>query len=154
MEIEIREERILPIIEEIEEVGKRNYEEAGFVFSLGEMDINKEQYALLQDNGNLFFFSFRKAGKLVGYAFYFFARSYMGKNYLAENGAFYLVPEERKGFAASRLLAELEKKLAEKGVQYLMHRTRIEHDLSALFERAGFRLSEKVYSKILKPLGV
>lgn len=154
MDIVIREEKILPIMEEIEEIGKRNYEEAGFVSCLGEMDINKEQYALLQDSGNLFFFSFRKSGKLVGYAFYFFARSYMGKNYLAENGAFYLVPEERKGFTANKLLASLEKLLAEKGVQYLMHRTRTAHDLSHFFERAGFELTEKIYSKILKPLGV
>lgn len=147
--IEIKEEKILPIYAEIESIAKRNYAEANFAYTLGEMDINKEQYALLQDNGSLFFFSFRKDGKLVGYAFYFFARSFMGKNYLAENGAFYLVQEERKGFTANNLLKELEKLLAEKGVQYLIHRTRIEHDLSALFERAGFRLSEKVYSKIL-----
>lgn len=149
MDIEIREERILPIYEEIETIAKRNYAEAKFARLFGEMDINKEQYALLQDNGNLFFFSFRKDGKLVGYAFYFFARSYMGKDYLAENGAFYLVPEERRGFTANNLLKELEKLLAEKGVRYLMHRTRTEHDLSAFFERAGFQLTEKIYSKIL-----
>lgn len=147
--IEVREEKILPIYAEIEELAKRNYAEAKFACTLGEMDINKEQYALLQDNGNLFFFSFRKDGKLVGYAFYFFARSFMGKNYLAENGAFYLVPEERKGFTANNILKELEKLLAEKGVQYLMHRTRSAHDLSAFFERAGFQLTEKIYSKIL-----
>lgn len=147
--IEIREEKILSIYAEIEAIAKRNYAEANFAHTLGEMDVNKEQYALLQDNDSLFFFSFRKDGKLVGYAFYFFARSFMGKNYLAENGAFYLVPEERKGFTANNLLKELEKLLAAKGVQYLIHRTRIEHDLSAFFERAGFKLTEKIYSKVL-----
>ena len=67
----------------------------------------------------------------------------------AENGAFYLVPEERKGLTAMGLLQTVERFLAKKGVNLVLHRTHRKKDLSVLFERAGFELTEKIYAKVI-----
>ncbi len=145
--IEVKEEKILPIYEEIEAIAKKNYAEANFDNYFGIMELDKEKFCALQEQGNLVFFAFRKSGKLVGYSFYLLMQSLFGNALIAENWAFYLVPEERKGFTANNLLKEVEKLLAEKNVNLLMHRTRTDMDLSAFFERAGFKFQEKVYVK-------
>lgn len=147
---EIKKESIVSCFEEIEKLAGRNYEEAKFYDYFGEMRIDKKKYAALEENGNLCFFAFRNAaGELVGYAFYLLMFSMLSKALIAENGAFYLIPEERKGFAANKLLFGIEKELKACGVDVLIHRSRIEYDVSPLFLRAGFTLQEKVFVKNL-----
>lgn len=63
---------------------------------------------------------------------------------------YWLAPAHRKGFEGSRLFKAVEATLRERGVQKIITATKVYLDVSPIFERLGYRLTEKVYTKRLE----
>lgn len=145
--LSVTKEKIAHQFAVIEELAKDNYQEAKFYDYFGNIQLHKEKFLLLEQHNMLIFFAFRDKEKLVGYAYYLLMPSMISNAFLAENGAFFLLPQYRKGLTANRLLQEIETVLKKENIEIIIHRTQVKNDYSALFLRAGFTFQEKVFAK-------
>ncbi len=89
-------------------------------------------------------------GKLVGYYFAMILPHlhYSTAGPMAYPDAYFILPQFRKGGAGAKLLAEMERTLWEKGIVKIYLSTKVHDDHGPLFERMGYRLTDKVYTKI------
>ena len=87
---------------------------------------------------------------LIGYALYILRPHLHYKETLhAYCDVYYLAKDGRKGLAGYRLLQYAEETLKKRGVQMLMSGTKASLDMSRLFERLGWSLSEQTFLKYL-----
>lgn len=63
---------------------------------------------------------------------------------------YYVVPEYREGMVLLRLLRFVEKCARAMGVKKLFTATKLHLDMGAVFERAKYRETERLYAKILR----
>lgn len=63
---------------------------------------------------------------------------------------YYVVPEWRSGFVLLKLLRYVEKCARDMGVRKLFTATKLHLDMGAVFERAKYRETERLYAKILR----
>jgi hypothetical protein len=61
-----------------------------------------------------------------------------------------MLPEARKGGGGVRLFIEAERSLREKGVVKTYLSTKVHKDNTAIFERLGWRLTDKVFTKLFE----
>ena len=75
-----------------------------------------ERYKQQEDWGSFLQFTARKDGVMVGYAGLYIVQSMHSQRLICTEDAWYLVPEERKGFAAIRFFKFMENECRKRGV--------------------------------------
>lgn len=114
------------------------------------LDPDYDRYISLEEADALKVFTVRDGGTLVGYfAVFVFPHIHYQQTVYAQNDVIYLTPDYRKGMVASRLIRFAEDCLKEDGVDVLMINTKVSHDFSPLLERLKYKLTDKVYGKML-----
>lgn len=68
---------------------------------------------------------------------------------VAEADVFFLLPEYRRGLAGLRLMQAADRALVARGVDVIVSKVKAAHDCGRLFERMGYRLTEKNYMRIV-----
>lgn len=90
-------------------------------------------------------------GKLVGYfiALILHHPHYSTAGRMAMTDVYYILPEFRRGGSGAKMLAAVEHSLKALQVSKAYLSTKIHDDHSELFERMGWRLTDKCFTKLL-----
>ena len=106
------------------------------------------RYIKLQEAGVYTVVTCRDDGKLVGYSVFsvFPHIRYMDCKFAKED-LYYIVPEYRGNGLGTKLFIETEKVLKEQGVDQIVFTTKIYSDHSSIFEKLGYELFEKSFTK-------
>ena len=109
-----------------------------------------EAYGRLYVAGMLRCITVREDGALIGYAIFTVQPHLHYKTCkTAFEDIYFLKKEYRKGRIGIRLFQFAEKELRNEGVNRIVMHTKIHLDNSSLFEYLGYKLTDKLYTKIL-----
>jgi GNAT superfamily N-acetyltransferase len=109
-----------------------------------------DRYMKLEAQGSFLLFTVRDADyKLVGDAMVMVQRNRHTQKLSSYEDALYLAPEARKGWTAVRFLRFIERYLVGLGVTQLAFGCKLTNDISAVYERCGFKPTAKVFSKVV-----
>jgi hypothetical protein len=139
-------------IEELKKVLPEHYDELCVTKDFPLMP-DYEAYGRLHIAGMLRCITVREGEQLIGYAI-FIVQPHL--HYRSCKTAFediyFLKKEERKGRVGIRLFQFVEGVLKDEGVDRIIMHTKIHMDNSRLFEYLGYKLTDKLYTKILEKL--
>lgn len=114
------------------------------------LDPDWVRYFDLDDKGNLSVIAVRHAGELVGYHIAVISPHLHYKGTLhGVTDVYYLKPEHRRGFTGVRLFKAVGDEMKRRGVVKLITGTKLHHDMGRIFERLGYRETERVFTKIV-----
>lgn len=115
------------------------------------LSFNWDLYLAMEKSNSLHVLTVRDGARLVGYfvAFVFPHLHYAEAGIMAHTDVYYLLPEYRTGNGA-KMFCELERTLIQRGVIKIYLSTKVHADHGALFERLGYKQSDKVYTKMVK----
>lgn len=129
---------------------RRHWEEIALNKDVVPLDPDWDMYLRMEAAGFFHATTARLDGALVGYAAYFLSRNLHYRSlFVAESDIFWLAPEHRQGMAGVRLLQAAERHLAAIGVNKVVNKVKLHHDVGAVFERLGYAPIERVYAKLL-----
>jgi len=115
------------------------------------LDPDYERYALLDAAGILHFTTVREDGRLVGYyASTVAPHPHYKSTLFAFLDVYFILPEFRGARTALLLFTAMEKAMRKLGVRKLVSMTKLDHDVSPLFEKLGWRAVETAYTKLLE----
>ena len=116
------------------------------------LDVDFNQFDILEASGSLHIVVARDAGRIIGYWIGIIRPHLHYKQSLtAYTDIFYVRQESRKDvFLFQHMLAFVEKTLKKRGVQKLFIASKVHKDLSKIFERLGMTRTEVVYTKLLE----
>lgn len=136
------------------------YEEAEPIFATYYKDLVPEhnlpfephyaQYLAAQDQGCLACVTCRDNGKLAGMVVFFLTPYlYSRRHRIAIEDLYYLAEPYRKGTVGIKMLKEAEKVLKFNGASIINVVCKAHQDKTALYERLGYRYTEKHFSKLV-----
>ena len=109
-----------------------------------------EAYRRCAQAGMLRCITCRADGELVGYIIFFVSPHLHYKSCVTATEDIYFVKKEyRKGRIGIRLFQYAEQVRKERGVQRMVVNTKIHLDNSRLFEYLGYKMTDKVFTKML-----
>lgn len=114
------------------------------------LDPDLEEYGRLDKAGGLHIVTVRQDGLLVGYHISFLRPHIHYKQSLsAFTDIYYVAPAFRRGLVGTRLFQYVEETLKAKGVQKMFTGTKLHLDVGKIFERLGWRETERLYTKVI-----
>lgn len=122
------------------------------------LDPDIQGYLALENLGMLHVVCMRKQGRLVGYHISFVKpHLHYASTLHSFADVFFVKPEFRVGFAGIRMLKEVERTLAQRGVKKMMTGTKLHDspvtgkslDMSRIFRRLGWRETEHIFTKCI-----
>lgn len=126
-------------------------ETEGFRHSEG-CNVDYENYMRLEHRGSFILFTVcdpEQDWKVVGDAMVMVSRNRHTQKLSSWEDAFYLAPEARKGWTALRFIRYVERCLVKIGVTQIAWGCKMSNDISALYERAGYTQTAKVFTKVI-----
>lgn len=107
-------------------------------------------YREIEATGELHLLTARRGGALIGYAVGFVRpHLHYGQTLHAFTDLYFITKAERRGLVGVRLFREYERTLRERGVVKVIAGTKVAHDMSVIFERLGWRETEKLFTKVI-----
>lgn len=135
---------------ELVELTRHHWREIALDHDKVPLDPCWERYYDLEDRGVLCVVTAREDGRLVGYHITIVSpHLHYGSTLHGITDVYFVLPSHRKGFTGIRLLKEVEAEMKRRGVVKLITGTKRHLDLGVLFERLGYRETERVYTKII-----
>jgi GNAT superfamily N-acetyltransferase len=133
------------------EIFPRHWRELALDQDKIKLNPDHELYAACDKKGALHVVVGRDAGKVIGYIYFWTMPHphYKDSGLQAATDAFYLLPEYRRGSIGVRMLIAAEDSLRARGVVKISISTKVHEDHSAIFEALGWRLTDKMYGKLL-----
>ena len=148
--LSFQKERFSDILEELPEIFYRHWEEVALDRTVITLDPDWERYAQLDKMNQLHMMTVRDDGVLIGYFLAFvWPHIHYKSSMTAWSDIFYLMPEYRFGWTGYKLFKHAEKMLKVLGVQKSYVMTKRHIPLNMLMKRLGYRLIEKVYTRLL-----
>lgn len=145
-----RRETIAAIKDEILPLLAAHWREIALDQDTVKLDPDWDAYTMLESAGIVYCITARHQGELVGYAVYLVVRNLHYKSIrVAENDLYYLDPAFRKGMAGVNLFRAAETILRSEGVDKIVNKVKIRHDVGRIFEKLGYTPIERVYMKTL-----
>ena len=143
-------EKWRPFHAEAGPIMQRHWEEIAIDRDKIQFSLDNARYEGMDDAGILHILTVRDSGNLMGYyiAFILPHVHYQHAGLMAFTDAYYVLPEARRGPVGMQLFAEAEKSLKERGVVKTYLSTKVHHDNGPLFERLGWKLTDRVYTKV------
>jgi hypothetical protein len=114
------------------------------------MDVDAPRYEQMEQLGMLNILTARKEGKLTGYIMSFIMPHfhYKSAGNMCLIDMFWTKPEARHGTGV-RLFIEWEKRMKARGVINLITSCKVHQDHQKLFERLGYKWTDKTFMKVL-----
>jgi len=107
-----------------------------------------DTFRLLEDAGLLLIVTARDGEKMVGYHVSVVRPHLHYKHSLSAYADMYFIhPDYRQGMTGVRLFKYLEEQLRKKGVERVFQSTKLHKDVGKLFERLGYKETERLYVK-------
>lgn len=122
------------------------------------LDPDLDAYNALDEAGKLHLVVVRSAGRIVGYHISFVSsHAHYRSTLFAQTDVYYIDPAHRKGMTGVLLFKEVERTLAQRGVTKMVAGTKLQNstvtgeslDISVIFERLGWRETERTYTKCI-----
>lgn len=115
------------------------------------LGLDSARFQVLCDQGLLHIVTARKAGVVIGYfvAIVMPHLHYKDAGLMAFTDMYFIRPGCRKGGCGVKLFTEAERTLRERGVVKAYLSTKVHQDHTQLFEKLGWRLSDKSFCKVL-----
>lgn len=149
--IEYKEESFDNVIGEIKPLLDLHYEEIANNKDVIKLNPDYDMYKKLCDGGIMRIITARDADKLVGYCICVIRYHLHYKDSLtALNDIFYISKDYRKGLIGVKLFIKTEEILKKYGVQRVIMNTKMHHDVGAIFDRLGYKETERVFTKIIR----
>jgi len=112
------------------------------------LDVDKEQYFMLEKVGILKVYTARYEGKLIGYSVYFVRHNpHYRKSLQAAQDVIFIDPE-RRGFG-KKFINWCDDQLRDYGVQVVYHHVKQKHNFGPMLETMGYKLVDLVYGRRL-----
>jgi hypothetical protein len=114
------------------------------------LDMDLASYERLNQLGNLHIVAALDGERIVGYAIWFLMRHphYQSSGPMGQMDVYFLLPEFR--MYGALLFKESERTLCERGITKIYLSCKLHSDKTALFERLGYRATDKVFTKLLE----
>lgn len=137
---------------EVEELLERHWREIALDHEKVPLDPRWEHYARLEQSGIFHALAaWDDAGRIVGYyAALVTPHLHYGSTVCAFTDIYYVAPEHRQGMLGVRLFQQAEAMLRNLGVQKWAIQCKLAIDMTPIFERMGFTLVEKLFTKMLE----
>lgn len=114
------------------------------------LNVWEDAYADLEKSGQLLLVTARDGEKIVGYHYTVVRPHLHYKDSLtAYTDVYFLHPDYREGMNGVTLFIFVEQALKKMGVQKIYTASKVKMDKSAIFERLGYILAEKTYTKYI-----
>jgi GNAT superfamily N-acetyltransferase len=134
---------------ELEQLFPAHYEEL-CVTKEFPVEPNYEAYRNMANAGMLRCFTCRNDADLIGYLIFIVSPHLHYKSCMTAIEDIYFVSKEyRKGRVGIKLFQYAEQVLKDRGVNRIVYHTKVHLDNSRLFEYLGYKMTDKVFSKML-----
>lgn len=144
----IQEERFDQVWPEIQALVMQHHREVARDPDQTPLDINVEQYRLLEEHGGMFILTLRHEGQLGGYMVLLVHYSLQSQTILCGMvDAYYVHPELRRLGYASELFQQMEACMRTRGVHRLFSHMKPYIAHPAFYEKLGWHETEIIYSK-------
>ncbi len=148
--ITFQEQTLAEVRDEMEPLLVRHWEEIALHRDRIKLDIDWPTYHKLDAARMLNITTARDDGALIGYVCYVLVRNpHYKSQYVADCDIFWLDPDRRRGTLGMKLIRESERFVIARGVNQIVTRTKLHHDLGPLLERLGYEPIERVYTKLV-----
>ena len=148
--IEYKEETYEQVINEIKPLLENHYDEIALDKDVIKLNPDYDMYKKLCNSGAMRIITARDDGKLVGYLIALIKYHLHYKDSLtAIDDIFYVDKSYRKGLTGVKLFIKTEEILKKYGVQRVVLNTKLHHDVGAIFDRLGYKETERVFTKII-----
>jgi len=128
----------------------RHWEEIALDRDRIKLNIDYAQYDWLDAQGALHVVAARSDGSIIGYHLSIIRpHLHYADSLSAFTDVYFVAPEFRKGRTGLKLFQFVEKTLKARGVQKMFTGTKLHHDMGRLFERLGWRETERLYTKVI-----
>lgn len=148
-----RRERFVDIMPELSEIFYKHWREIALDQNAIPLSPAWDEYMRLEAVGGLHIVVARDGSKMAGYLFSLVhPHLHYRKSLTAYTDLMYLRREYTKGFGIfhyAALIGRAEEMLRDMGVQKMYLMTKVYHDMTPLFERLGYKLIEKICTKLL-----
>lgn len=115
------------------------------------LEPNYEMYNMLVQTGQLHLLTARSDGKLIGYHVTIVRPHLHYKSSLsAFTDMYFIHPDFRKGMVGVNIFRAAEKSLKQRGVQKMFTGTKLSLDMGRIFERLGWKETERLYTKVIE----
>ena len=115
------------------------------------LEPNYEMYNMLVQTGQLHLLTARSDGKLIGYHVSIVRPHLHYKSSLsAFTDMYFIHPDFRKGMVGVNIFRAAEKSLKQRGVQKMFTGTKLSLDMGRIFERLGWKETERLYTKVIE----
>jgi len=136
-------------VDEFEKLFPEHYEELCVTKDFN-YEPDYEAYKRMAEAGMLRCITCRSDERLIGYIIFIVTPHLHYKSCMTAIEDLYFVTKEfRKGRVGIMLFKYAEKVLKERGVQRIVMHTKVHLDNSKLFEYLGYKMTDKVFSKML-----
>ena len=144
-----QEEQLKNFIVEFSQLLKPHMAEINVTERLGfEFKPDYFRYVKLQEAGVILVVTCRDDGKLIGYCVFSVTQHIRYQSCkIATEDLYYIVPEYRGKGLGKQLFIETENILKDKGVNQVVFSTKTYSDNSHIFEKLGYKLFEKHFTK-------
>jgi GNAT superfamily N-acetyltransferase len=137
------------VLNEMDDLFPAHYEEL-CVTKEFDYEPDYDAYKRCAEAGMLRCITCRADGELIGYIIFFISPHLHYKSCVTATEDLYFVKKEyRKGRVGIKLFQYAEKVLKERGVQRIVMHTKVHLDNTRLFEYLGYKMTDKVFTKIL-----
>lgn len=152
MAITIQVERFNDVIEEVQPLLDRNWEEIANYRDFVPLAPNYARFAVLATAEKIIVVTARENGALVGYAsFILDTQLHYATVLLAENGIIWVAPEKRGKRVGLRLIQAAEREVVSRGACIMRFREKINHPLlGKILTIMGYTKTEIIHEKILQ----
>jgi len=148
--IAYKEESYDNVIGEIKPLFDLHYDEIANDKDVIKLNPDYDTYKRLCDAGMIKIITARDDDKLIGYCVCIIKYHLHYKDSLtALNDIFYIAKEYRKGLIGVKLFIKTEEILKKYGVQRVAMNTKTHHDVGVIFDRLGYKETERVFTKII-----
>jgi hypothetical protein len=137
-------------VDEMRPLWQLHYKEIALDQELFKPDMDEPRYEAMQKAGSLHIVTARKESELIGYVICFVMPHfhYKSSGLVALADMYWVRPDCRNGCGV-KLFVEMERTLKARGVVRSHMSCNVHFDQQALFERLGWRFTEKTFGKLL-----
>ena len=148
--IEFAEETYGQVIDEIRPLFDGHWQEIALDKEHIKLDPDYEAYQLMARMNMLHITTVRDQGRLVGYCVCVIRpHLHYRQSLTAINDIFYIHPDYRQGMTGVKMFKAVEKFLNKRGVQRVVMNTKLHQDVGLIFERLGYRETERIFTKLI-----
>ena len=146
--IEYKEETFDQVIDEIKPLLEDHWEEIALHKDTIKLNPDYGRYESMFKSGSMRIVTARDDGKLVGYCIMLLYHHIHYKDqFMAMDDIFFIAKDYRKGLTGVKLFIKTEEIMKQYGVTKLSMNVKIHQDVGAIFERLGYKETERMFTK-------